>query len=74
MSHNSHPKKCEHKLIYCSQCDIVHCEFCSEEWKKNYTNWTYTDNGTTAKTWTGSSGTMNLCNHNIRSSHTLPHS
>lgn len=45
MSHTSHPKKCEHKLKYCEQCNVVHCETCKEEWRKETASWAYT-NGT----------------------------
>lgn len=28
-------KECEHELKYCRKCDIVYCEKCNAEWKKN---------------------------------------
>lgn len=31
MSNHEH-KSCEHKLVYCSKCDIVYCEHCKKEW------------------------------------------
>ncbi len=37
--HNTHPKKCEHKLVHCEQCDIVYCEVCKEEWNKPVSSW-----------------------------------
>lgn len=31
--------KCEHSLKFCKDCDVVYCETCKEEWKKNTNNW-----------------------------------
>jgi len=36
--------KCNHELKYCEQCDIVYCEKCNKEWKKeiySYSTWPY---------------------------------
>ena len=33
---------CEHKLKYCEHCDIVYCEKCKKEWKKEVSNFTWT--------------------------------
>ena len=59
--------KCSHKLKYCEQCDTVYCEKCSREWKKEVSNWTYTQPGTS--TWPnqimcGGTGLVN-CTHKI---------
>lgn len=27
-------KKCEHQLKFCEHCNIVYCDKCNEEWKK----------------------------------------
>lgn len=27
--------KCEHNLKFCKDCDVVYCDLCKEEWKKN---------------------------------------
>lgn len=34
--------KCKHQLKYCEHCDLVYCEECKREWKKEMTGWTYT--------------------------------
>lgn len=31
-----------HVLLYCNVCDIVYCEGCKKEWKKDLPKWTYT--------------------------------
>jgi hypothetical protein len=46
MTHNSHPAKCKHILKHCEHCDVVYCEKCNKEWKKE-TIRTYYDVGTT---------------------------
>lgn len=33
MKHNH--SKCKHVLSFCEQCDVVSCEKCVMEWKKN---------------------------------------
>jgi len=65
--HTSHPKKCEHKLVYCEQCNIVYCKTCGEEWKKEYSNYTWTYPGQMQGTGTLSNGVTGIttcCYHN----------
>lgn len=33
---------CNHQFIHCIQCDVVYCNKCGEEWKKQF----YTSTGT----------------------------
>lgn len=69
MNHNHHCH-CEHKLKFCSHCDLVYCEKCSAEWKKPTNNWTYGGTGITlcGNTTTATAGTnistVANCNHN----------
>ncbi len=35
--HNS----CEHTLRFCKVCDVVYCEQCNSQWKRNTYNFTY---------------------------------
>lgn len=52
MKHNH--SKCKHVLSFCEQCDVVSCEKCVMEWKKN--NYAYTPY-TLNSTYTPSGGT-----------------
>ena len=58
MSHNTHPKKCEHLLNHCEHCDVVYCKDCKKEWKQENVGWT------TAIPWytSNTSGTLPLTN------------
>ena len=35
-------EKCVHEIKFCANCDVVYCEKCKDEWKKNWSNLTYT--------------------------------
>ena len=61
--HKTHPKKCEHKLKYCEQCDVVYCEVCGEEWKKDYITWTTTSAYPYGVSGTGTYFNNNNCTH-----------
>jgi hypothetical protein len=45
MEQKHNHKKCNHeKLKWCEICDVIYCENpdCGEEWKKQYTSWSFT--------------------------------
>lgn len=65
--HNSHPKKCEHILKHCEQCDVVYCETCKKEWKIESLQWSYSIPNTQC-TSTYSLGTSIYNSHNHQTS------
>lgn len=60
MKHNH--STCKHVLSFCEQCDVVSCEKCVMEWKKN--NYAYTTFGATAAA-TPSFATAMPLNNNV---------
>lgn len=61
--------KCEHKLEFCKVCDVVYCNKCKEEWKKNL-NWTCTGtttigSGTGGLQYYTDSANIVYCSHNM---------
>lgn len=42
---------CNHKFKFCSECDVVYCDQCHEEWKKETVNVPWTTTTTDTPNW-----------------------